>query len=104
MGHLLWIDKGSGRMQYLVKALMICLSDTVLGAFLGMLLKIGYTMMNGLDHPMQGMILFFGCIIACVVYSFLLKKFVIGKELTITLPVIFLLLGIWIGWNFNVYA
>ncbi|MBQ1392310.1 MAG: hypothetical protein IIY81_01995 [Lachnospiraceae bacterium] len=90
-------------MQYLIKEMMICISNMILGAFLGTLLEIGYTMMIGMDRQIQGMLLFFGCFIVGIVYSILLKKFVLGKELKITLPIVFMLLGVWIGWNFSVY-
>lgn len=90
-------------MQYLVKGLMVSIADVIIGAFCGMFLHIAYAMMIG-SSAILGMVLFFAGIIACIVYSFLLKKFVMNSELSITISVICLILGIWIGWNFNVYA
>lgn len=91
-------------MQYIVKDLMISLSNIVLGAFMGMLIHIAYGMMNGTAQPILGVAGFFGGIVVCIVYCILLKKFVMGDELSITLPAICMAVGVWIGWNFNVYA
>ena len=91
-------------MQYLVKAMMVSASNVVLGAFAGMLMHVGYGMMTGIEAQIPGLLLFFGMIVVCFVYCFLLKKFVMGAELSITIPAICLALGVWIGWQFNVYA
>lgn len=91
-------------MQYFVKDLMISLSNIVLGAFMGMLIHIAYGMMNGIAHPILGMVGFFGGIVVCIGYCVLLKKFVMGDELSVTIPAICMAIGVWIGWSFNVYA
>ena len=91
-------------MQYIVKDLMVSLSNVVLGAFMGMLIHIAYVMMNGTEQSILGLVGFFGGIVACFVYCFLLKKFVMGEELSIVLPAICMGIGVWIGWSYNVYA
>lgn len=91
-------------MQYIVKDLMVSLSNVVLGAFMGMLIHIAYVMMNGTEQSILGLVGFFGGIVACIVYCVLLKKFVMGDELSITIPAIFMAVGLWIGWNCSVYV
>lgn len=91
-------------MQYIVKDLMVSLSNVVLGAFMGMLIHIAYGMMNGIEQPVLGLVGFLGGIVACIVYFILLKKFVMGEELSVTIPAICLAVGVWIGWNYSVYA
>lgn len=85
-------------MQYIVKDLVICFANLVLGAFLGMFMNYSYTMMHGQDHAVLGIVLFMASIGVGVLYTFLLKKFVTGSEGATVIPTIFLALGVWIGW------
>ena len=91
-------------MQYLIKDLMVSVANMILGAFMGMIIHISYAMMNGVTDQILGMVGFFGGIVVCFVYCFLLKKFVMGEELSIVLPAICMGIGVWIGWSYNVYA
>lgn len=87
-------------MQYLVKGMMLCVSNGILGAFAGMYLKIMYHMMSATDQVILGVVLFFLGIGVMIAYNVLLKKFVIGKENSFVLPLVCMLLGIWFSWHF----
>ncbi len=89
-------------MQYLVKNLMISVSNIILGGFIGMIMHIGYEWMN--MGQFIGFVMFLGTIIVSFVYLFLIKKFALGKDMTILFPALGLLLGLWIGWICNVYT
>ncbi|MCR4802737.1 MAG: hypothetical protein K5895_07010 [Lachnospiraceae bacterium] len=91
-------------MQYIVKCLVICTVDIILGAFLGMIISIGNGMMHGYEQPLMGCVVFYGTIVAGFIYCFLLKKFALGEELSIYLPAICLMIGIYIGYTCNVYT
>lgn len=91
-------------MQYLIKDLMVSAANIIIGAFLGIILSIGNSWMNGLEQPLLGCVLFYGSIIVAFVYCVLLKKFVMGEELSIVFPAICMLVGLWIGFNCNAYV
>ena len=91
-------------MQYIIKAMMVSFSNGIIGAFAGMFLKIMYGMMIGQEQTILGMVFFFVGIGVLIGYSVLLKKFVTGKDISITIPVLFLLLGVWLCWKFYVAA
>ncbi len=88
-------------MQYIVKCLVISVVNIVLGAFLGMITSIGNGMMQGFEQPLLGCVLFYGSIVVAFLYCFLLKKFALGEELTIYLPAICILIGMYIGYTYN---
>ena len=90
-------------MQYLVKLIMVSVSSGVIGAFVGMYLKITNQMMKQTE-PVLGMVLFFAGLGAMFLYSILLKKFVMGKELPITVPNICLVLGAWLSFQYYVIS
>lgn len=85
-------------MQYIVKDLMVCLSNIILGGFLGIFMKYSYTMMHGDTQAVLGIVLFMVSIGVGILYTFLLKKFVTGSEAGTTIPTVCLALGAWIGW------
>lgn len=89
-------------MQYLVKWMMVSVSCGVIGAFVGMYLKVANRMMTQ-ENPVVGLILFALGLGAMVLYSFLLKKFVMGKELSVTVPNLFMALGAWLAFQFYVF-
>lgn len=85
-------------MEYLVKDLIICIANIILGGFLGMFMKFSYVMMHGEAHAVLGIILFMLSIGVGVLYTFLLKKFVTGSEGATVIPTICLAIGAWISW------
>lgn len=89
-------------MQYVVKALMVSITNIIIGAFGGMLLKLFYNMMTATNDVVMGTVLFFTGIGVLIVYNVLVKKFVTGDELSYTLPFICVCLGIWLSWKFYV--
>lgn len=90
-------------MQYLVKLIMVSVSSGVIGAFAGMYLKFTNQMMKH-GEPVLGMVLFFAGLGAMFLYSFLLKKFVMGKELSIAIPNICLALSAWLSFQYYVVS
>lgn len=91
-------------MQYIVKALMVSVTNVIIGAFGGMFLKIMYNMMTATNDVVMGAILFFVGIGVLILYNVLLKKFVTGEEISYVLPLICMFLGIWITWNYYMVA
>lgn len=87
-------------MQYIVKGLMVSITNIIIGAFGGMILKIMYQMMTATNDVVMGSILFFVGIGVLIAYNVLVKKFVTGKDISYTLPLICMFLGIWISWNY----
>lgn len=91
-------------MQYIVKALMVSATNVIIGAFGGMFLKIMYQMMTATNDVVMGAVLFFVGIGVLILYNVLLKKFVTGDQISYTLPLICMFLGIWISWNYYAVA
>lgn len=94
--------KGEMVMQYVIKGMMISISNIVIGGFLGMLMHIGNVQMQA--GSSTGFIMFLGTIIASLVYLWIEKKFVLGKDLTVIFPALGMILGLWIGWTYNVWV
>ena len=86
-------------MQYIVKLLMVSITNIIIGAFGGMILKIMYNMMTTTNDVVMGAVLFFVGIGVLIAYNFLVKKFVTGDEISYTLPLLCMFLGIWISWK-----
>lgn len=85
-------------MESIVKDLIICFTNIILGGFLGIFMKFSYTMMHGEAHAVLGIVLFLISVGVGVFYTFLLKKFVTGSETETIIPTICLAIGAWIGW------
>lgn len=91
-------------MQYLVKGAMVTLSNVIIGGFLGMYFKVMYAMLGSVEQQVLGLVLFLVGVVVAIVYLVLLKKFVMGEETSMLLPMLALILGIWITWNYYIYV